>query len=201
MSLFDRVVLGEGDGDVVGRARALAKKAHAGQIRKYSHTSYAEHPIRVSRLLQKAGASDAVVAAGALHDVVEDTPLTVGDVRAQFGDEVAGLVGEVTDRYTKTDYPDLNRRSRKKLEFERHAQATIGGKLIKLADRLDNLMSVDVAAADEKDFKFLRKTWLPESRTLLSKIGSAHAGMATKALARLDRLQAEVEARAKGPSR
>jgi len=80
-----------------------------------------------------------MVIAAFLHDVVEDTSVTFEEIRSLFGDEVARIVAGLTNEYTKQAYPKLTRKERKKLENQKIAQLTTDIKIIKLADRIDNL--------------------------------------------------------------
>ncbi|MBE7728877.1 HD domain-containing protein [Komagataeibacter sp. FXV3] len=127
--------------DLIARADAFAEAAHAsiGQTRKYSGDPYIIHPRRVARMVAQTGARDAVIAASLLHDVVEDTPVTLADIQATFGDDVAALVEMVTD----VSRPgDSNRRRRKAMDRDHLAMASAGGQTIKLADLIDNTASI-----------------------------------------------------------
>ena len=83
---------------IVQEARALAAQAHQGQRRKANRMPYVDHVNGVADLLADAGLDDEVVAAGILHDVVEHSEMTEGDVRTRFGDRVGSLVEAMTDR-------------------------------------------------------------------------------------------------------
>jgi (p)ppGpp synthase/HD superfamily hydrolase len=93
-------------------------------------------------MVQKRGGSPEVVAAAVLHDTLEDTDTTVEELQKRFGPTVASLVSELTDEYTKTAYPHLNRSQRKTLEAGRLAEASQSAKLIKLCDLIDNTRSI-----------------------------------------------------------
>lgn len=73
-------------------ALKLAAKAHEGQHRKHDESAYIAHPIMVARILEQACFSEIVVAAGIVHDVLEDTEISEGDLRSALGDEVVGIV-------------------------------------------------------------------------------------------------------------
>lgn len=77
---------------LIHRAIYFAVQAHDGQKRKGTDIPYIAHPFEVAQLLMEAGAEDEVVAAGLLHDTVEDTAVTAADVQKQFGVRVAELV-------------------------------------------------------------------------------------------------------------
>jgi len=79
------------------RALAFAVQAHAGQRRESDGDPFIKHPLEVARLLRDAGCEEPVVAAGLLHDTVEDGEIDVAELSARFGDDVAALVDAVTD--------------------------------------------------------------------------------------------------------
>src|ERR1700733_10526918 len=83
------------DADLLRRAYAVADHWHAGQTRK-SGAPYVTHPLAVAILLADIGMDTTTLVAALLHDTVEDTGLTIGQVKADFGPEVAVLVDGVT---------------------------------------------------------------------------------------------------------
>ena len=85
--------------DIIEKARVFATAAHASaaQLRKYTMEPYIVHPREVAGIVSQHGGSDAQVAAAWLHDVVEDTGVTIEIIKAEFGEEVADLVGWLTD--------------------------------------------------------------------------------------------------------
>ena len=78
-------------------ALAFAAERHAGQRREADDAPFVTHPIEVASLLHEAGYPDHVIAAGALHDVIEDTDTRSGDLTERFGSKVALLVTAVTE--------------------------------------------------------------------------------------------------------
>jgi (p)ppGpp synthase/HD superfamily hydrolase len=78
-------------------ALAFAASHHDGQTRDLDDTPFVTHPVEVACLLHEAGYSDEVVAAGVLHDVLEDTDVERGELEERFGSEVARLVAAVSD--------------------------------------------------------------------------------------------------------
>ena len=85
-------------------ALQLARRQHAGQRRSSDGGDFIQHPVEVSRLLFRAGASDHVIAAGALHDVLEKTGVSAAELRVAFGARVARLVQAVTEDERITGY-------------------------------------------------------------------------------------------------
>ncbi len=120
---------------LIGRAYAVAERAHAGQTRR-SGEPYITHPVAVAQILADLGIGSKAIAAALLHDTVEDTDYSLDELRADFGDEIAMLV----DGVTKLD----------KVKYGESAQAETVRKMIvamskdirvliiKLADRLHN---------------------------------------------------------------
>jgi (p)ppGpp synthase/HD superfamily hydrolase len=78
-------------------ALAFAADRHAGQTRDSGGAPFVTHPVEVACLLHESGYSDEVVAAGVLHDVLEDTDVERAELEKRFGDRVAGLVAAVSD--------------------------------------------------------------------------------------------------------
>ena len=91
-------------------ALAFAAEMHASQLRDADRAPFILHPLEVAALLSGRDVGDAVVAAGILHDVVENTPARIEDVRERFGERVAALVAAVTeDRRSPTTRPARRR--------------------------------------------------------------------------------------------
>lgn len=122
-------------------ALAMAMRAHneVRQVRAGSGAPYWSHPASVAMRLLGHGYCGEVITAALLHDTLEDTRLTPREIRDAFGHEVLRLVDEVTNRFTKVMYPDLNYHVRSGLEAARLSNVTTPAKVIKLADILDNL--------------------------------------------------------------
>lgn len=120
----------------------FARKAHGDQQRKYSEEPYIEHPIRVAELVRSVPHTTEMICAAYLHDVVEDTPVSLQDIERRFGRRIALLVEELTDEYEKKQYPHLNRRQRKQKEVVRQGQISTEAKTIKLADVIDNTRDI-----------------------------------------------------------
>jgi (p)ppGpp synthase/HD superfamily hydrolase len=86
--------MNEPENELERRALEFAIAAHASidQRRKYTGEPYIVHPIAVAALVRSVPHTPEIIAAAYLHDVVEDTPVTIEEIRAEFGDEVAALV-------------------------------------------------------------------------------------------------------------
>jgi guanosine-3',5'-bis(diphosphate) 3'-pyrophosphohydrolase len=125
---------------LVRRAYAFAEHAHRGQRRKDGQ-AYISHPVRVARTVAELGYAEEVVAAALLHDVVEDTPVSLAEVRQAFGEHVAALVDCVTEDMT------LPGAERKRAYRERVRVAPPEARAICAADKVCNLDDLRLAAA------------------------------------------------------
>ena len=138
--------LQEQDLELIRRAYALSEQAHRGQVRK-SGVPYIMHPIAVAGILVNLHMDAVTIAAGLLHDVVEDTEITLDSLREQFGSEVALLV----DGVTKLD--KIKYKSKEEQLAENHRKMLVAMAqdirviMIKLADRLHNMRSAQILAA------------------------------------------------------
>ena len=126
------------------RAYAFAEAAHRGQRRK-DDRAFIAHPVRVARLLAARGYDEEVVAAALLHDVVEDTAVTLDDVREHFGPRVAELVACVTEN------PDLPLTERKLAYREGVRRSPDGARAICAADKVCNVSDLHEAASDSAE--------------------------------------------------
>ena len=127
--------------DLVERARDYATRAHnrIEHRRKYSNQPYEVHLEAVAKLVSTVTDDPESIAAAWLHDTVEDTPATLGDIEAKFGVAVAELVEELTD---VSKPGDGNRAHRKDIDRRHLAQASARAKTVKLADLIDNCTDI-----------------------------------------------------------
>lgn len=153
------------------KARLFAVEAHGsiGQVRKYTGEPYHVHVHSVAELVATKTNDEEILAAACLHDILEDVAPTMPNygreaILQEFGERVLNLVIELTDVFTKENYPDLNRKKRKQAEAERLAQVSEDAKLIKRADLFDNNKSI-IGTSFEK-------VWLQEKAVLDSVIGT-----------------------------
>ena len=84
-------------GDFIDRAIEAAAKAHGRQVRKGTRIAYITHPFAVGVILARAGCSEEVIAAGILHDTVEDARVKLSRIREEFGEKVASIVEKCTE--------------------------------------------------------------------------------------------------------
>jgi (p)ppGpp synthase/HD superfamily hydrolase len=133
---------------VTGRLKfavAVAKIAHKGQLDKSGYL-YIDHPLRVMEALEPYG--ETAMITGVLHDVVEDTELTLDLIRDKFGQEIADIVDSVSQRQNEPY-----------LDFVRRSNENPIGRLVKIADIHDNMLPSRMAGrspgAEEKYMKAL----------------------------------------------
>jgi len=144
--------------ELVAHAADYAKIIHASQSRKYTGEPYFVHLVEVGVTLKWAGCDPEVVAAGFLHDSIEDQGQTVVGLEQRFGARVARLVDEVSDVSKPSDG---NRAFRKKLDALHLSHASPDGMSIKLADLISNSRSIT-----QHDPNFAR-VYLHEKNNLL----------------------------------
>ena len=141
------------DADLLRRAYAVADHWHAGQTRK-SGAPYVTHPLAVAILLAEIGMDTTTLVAALLHDTVEDTGLTIGEVKAEFGAEVAVLV----DGVTKLDGSRWGDHAEAETFKKMIVAASIDLRVlvIKLADRVHNLRTLGAHPRREKRERIAR---------------------------------------------
>lgn len=124
-------------GSIVLRALEFAALAHEGQRRRgTAQVPYISHPAAVGLILARAGFDDAVVAAGVLHDVIEDTPVTAEELSVHFGEQITEIVlGASEDKSLVYD-------ARKAGYVEQIRTASAQVKAVSCADKIANLTNL-----------------------------------------------------------
>lgn len=143
--------LNDGQYDLVKieKAYEVAAKAHADQVRE-SGQPYITHPVAVTCILADLGMDTETLVAGLLHDVVEDTPITIGEIRAWFGEETALLVEGMT-KLAKIPFSSREEQQAENIRKMLMAMAEdVRVIIIKLADRLHNMRTIDVRAPQKQ---------------------------------------------------
>jgi len=142
--------------EIIQKAHDLSKSQHAGQLRK-SGDPYIQHPLEVAYILASWQTGPKTIAAGLLHDVIEDTSITKVELVEMFDADVASLVDGVT-KLTQLDYV-----SKESAQAENHRKMLLAMSrdirviLIKLADRLHNIRTLKHLAS-EKQIRIARET-------------------------------------------
>ncbi len=140
--------------ELIEKAYQTAKTAHEGQAR-YSGEPYIIHPVEVTRILLYLGMDYESLIAALLHDVVEDTDITIGQIASMFGDDVATLVGGVT----KLGKVPLSTKEETQAENIRKMLIAMNQDIrviiIKLADRLHNMRTLEYMRPQKQKEKAL----------------------------------------------
>ena len=145
---------------MIVKAKQFARAAHESidQRRKYTHEPYIVHPAAVAQMVARVTDDQAMISAAWLHDVVEDTPITLGEIETEFGEDIAMLVSDLTDVSRPCDG---SRKSRKHLDWLHTRDASARAKTIKLSDLIHNSQSIQ-----RYDPGFAR-VYMAEKRALL----------------------------------
>lgn len=130
--------------DIIERAIQLAAVAHSGQFRKGTRIPYVVHPFAVGVSLLSAGASPEVVAAGILHDTIEDTDVTYEQILGEFGPAVAAIVQGCSEPDRGATWEERKRHTHAYLET-----ASPEIRLVACADKLHNIRSMAADRARE----------------------------------------------------
>ncbi len=134
---------------LIRKAYEFSDRAHAGQKRE-SGEPYINHCLEVAFILAEQHLDSTTIAAGLVHDVVEDTAVTIDQIRKEFGDEIAILV----DGVTKLGKVKFKSREEEQVEYFRKMLLSMARDirviLIKLADRLHNMRTLQFVKADKR---------------------------------------------------
>ena len=138
----------------IEQAVKIAKQAHEGQLRRTGEP-YIIHPLAVKKILEEWHMDEDTIIAGILHDTVEDTKLSLEDIRREFGDSVAFLVDGVTKLSTARDgMRDLDTYLPATRDNFLRLMIALGDDIrvliIKLADRLHNLRTLSALPSDKQ---------------------------------------------------
>ena len=137
------------DRELLTRAYRFSEKAHEGQ-KRLSGERFVSHCVEVAKILVDLQLDSTTVASGLIHDVVEDTNVTVDDIEAEFGKEIA----EIVDGLTKIGHLPLNSSQERQVENYRKLLLSIAKDarviLIKLADRLHNMRTLEFLPPDRQ---------------------------------------------------
>ena len=127
---------------VLDRAIIFAVKAHSGTERRGKGYPYVVHPLEAVAIVATMTNDQDLLAAAALHDTVEDTDVTIEQIRAEFGDRVAALVAVESDEMPM-DVPEEDTwHARKQASIDRIANAGRDAKMVALGDKLSNMRAI-----------------------------------------------------------
>lgn len=130
------------DTSLLDRAIIFAVKAHAGTERRGKGFPYIVHPMEAVSIAATITADQEILAAAALHDTIEDTDVTVEQLRAQFGDRIASLVASETDAVMEGKSEHESWHERKQFAIDRLAKVSYDAKIVAMGDKLSNMRAI-----------------------------------------------------------
>jgi len=130
------------DTELVDKAILLAVKAHAGTERRGKQYPYIIHPLEAAAVVATITNDPELLAAAVLHDTVEDTDVTVEDIRKEFGDRVASLVSSESDLVVEGKSEEASWHERKQYAIDRLAAASMDVKVVAIGDKLSNMRAI-----------------------------------------------------------
>ncbi len=128
--------------DLLDRAIIFAVQAHAGTERRGKGFPYIVHPLEAVEIVATMTPDQELLAAAALHDTVEDTDITVEQLREAFGDRIASLVASESDDVHEGVCEEDSWHARKRAAIERLSHASRDAKMVALGDKLSNMRAI-----------------------------------------------------------
>lgn len=128
--------------ELLDRAIIFAVKAHAGTERRGKGFPYIIHPMEAMEIVATMTTDQEVLAAAALHDTVEDTDVTIEDLRLEFGDRIASLVAQESEEKPEGMSDEESWHDRKQAAIDRLAKAPHDAKIVALGDKLSNIRAI-----------------------------------------------------------
>ena len=139
------------DTELLDRAIVFAVRAHAGTERRGKGFPYIVHPMEAMEIVATMTRDQELLAAAALHDTVEDTDVTIEQIRAEFGDRVASLVAAESDEPHQSRDSIENWRARKQAAIDRLSSGSRDAKIVALGDKLSNMRAIARDYAEQGD--------------------------------------------------
>ena len=130
------------DTELLDRAIIFAVRAHAGTERRGKGFPYIIHPMEAVEIVATMTPDQELLAAAALHDTVEDTDVTIEQIRAEFGDRIAALVASESDIVVGGVSEEDSWHDRKQAAIDRLARVPHDAKIVALGDKLSNMRSI-----------------------------------------------------------
>jgi len=128
--------------ELLDRAIVYAVRAHAGTERRGKGFPYIVHPLEAVEIVATMTPDQELLAAAALHDTVEDTDVTVEQIRAEFGERIASLVASESDTVVEGVNEEDSWHARKQAAIDRLARAPHDAKIVALGDKLSNMRAI-----------------------------------------------------------
>lgn len=130
------------DTELLDRAIIFAVRAHAGTERRGKGFPYVIHPMEAVEIVATITPDQEILAAAALHDTVEDTEVTLEQLRAEFGERIASLVASESDEMVDGVSEEDSWHDRKQAAIDRLAAAPHDAKIVALGDKLSNMRAI-----------------------------------------------------------
>ncbi|MBO4578434.1 MAG: bifunctional (p)ppGpp synthetase/guanosine-3',5'-bis(diphosphate) 3'-pyrophosphohydrolase [Paludibacteraceae bacterium] len=130
------------DSTLLDKAIIFAVRAHHNTERRGKGFPYIVHPMEAVEIVATITPDQELLAAAALHDTIEDTDVTVEDIRREFGDRVAELVHAESDRFTDGVSEEDSWHDRKQAAINRLAAASHEAKIVAMGDKLSNMRAI-----------------------------------------------------------
>lgn len=130
------------DTELLDRAIVFAVRAHAGTERRGKGFPYIVHPLEAVEIVATMTSDQELLAAAALHDTVEDTDVTIEEIRTEFGDRIASLVASESDVTSSGVSEEQSWHARKLAAINRLEQASHDAKIVALGDKLSNMRAI-----------------------------------------------------------
>ena len=148
------------DTRLLDRAIVFAVKAHAGTERRGKGFPYIVHPMEAMEIVATMTPDQELLAAAALHDTVEDTDVTLEQIKAEFGERVASLVAAESDEVVEGVSEEESWHGRKQAAIDRLARAPHDAKMVALGDKLSNMRAIarDFAVQGDKLWSLFHTT-------------------------------------------
>ncbi|MBQ6437311.1 MAG: bifunctional (p)ppGpp synthetase/guanosine-3',5'-bis(diphosphate) 3'-pyrophosphohydrolase [Bacteroidales bacterium] len=130
------------DTTLLDSAIVFAVRAHAGTERRGKGYPYIVHPMEAVEIVATMTPDQELLAAAALHDTVEDTDVTVEQIRAEFGERIASLVAAESDEMPEGVSEEESWHARKQAAIDRLKRANHDAKMVALGDKLSNMRAI-----------------------------------------------------------
>lgn len=128
--------------ELLDRAILFAVKAHTGTERRGKGYPYIIHLMEAMVIVATMSPDQELLAAAVLHDTIEDTNVTIDDIRAEFGDRIATLVADETEERPEGVSKEASWHDRKQATIERLSKASREAKIVALGDKLSNIRAI-----------------------------------------------------------
>lgn len=129
------------DSELLDKAIITAVKAHAGTERRGKGFPYIVHPMEALEIVATMTSDQELLAAAVLHDVVEDTDMTIEQIKEMFGERVAKLV-ETESEPCEAGSAEVSWHKRKQAAIDRLAKASYDAKIVAMGDKLSNMRAI-----------------------------------------------------------